>query len=103
MKVVVPYGAGGVTDTMARLTADRLTKTLGQNFVIENKVGAGGAIGIDYALSLPRDGYTILFGGPNWSTTLPAVEGRSKGPNDLDPICRINYSPVMVAASPDAP
>ena len=42
VKVVVPYGAGGVTDTMARLTADRLTKALGQSFVIENKVGAGG-------------------------------------------------------------
>ena len=49
-----PYGAGGVTDTMARVTADRLTKALGQTFVIENKVGAGGAIGIDQAIARRR-------------------------------------------------
>jgi tripartite-type tricarboxylate transporter receptor subunit TctC len=54
VKVVVPYGVGGVTDTMARLTADRLGKALGQTFVIENKLGAGGAIGVDYALNSRR-------------------------------------------------
>src|SRR3954447_25414612 len=63
VKVVVPYGVGGVTDTMARVTADRLSKALGQTFVIENKVGGGGAIGVDYALNSPQDGYTILFVG----------------------------------------
>src|ERR1700756_5233205 len=61
VKVVVPYAPGGVTDTMARLTADRLGKMLGQTFYIENRSGAGGAIGIDYALHSPRDGYTLLF------------------------------------------
>ena len=70
VKVVVPYGAGGVTDTMARLTADRLSKALGQHFIIENKVGAGGAIGIDAALSAPQDGYTILFVGSTLFTVL---------------------------------
>ncbi len=43
------------------LTADRLGKALNQTFVIENKLGAGGAIGVDYALNSPQDGYTILF------------------------------------------
>ena len=81
VKVVVPYGAGGVTDTMARLTADRLTKALGQSFVIENKVGAGGAIGIDYAMSLPRDGYTILFVGSTLFTVLPLAQ-------------KVNYEPL---------
>ena len=78
---MVPYGAGGVTDTMARLTADRLTKALGQSFVIENKVGAGGAIGVDYALSLPRDGYTILFVGSTLFTVLPLAQ-------------KVNYEPL---------
>src|SRR4051794_6953387 len=63
VKVVVPYGVGGVTDTMARLTADRLSKMLNHSFIIENKPGAGGAIGVDYALHLSPDGYTILFVG----------------------------------------
>ena len=47
VKVVVPYGVGGVTDTMARLTADRLGKIFNQTFVIENKPGAGGALGVN--------------------------------------------------------
>ena len=58
VKVVVPYGVGGVTDTMARVTADRLGKALGQTFVIENKLGGGGGIGVDYAVNSPQDGYT---------------------------------------------
>src|SRR5882672_9091730 len=58
VKVVVPYAPGGVTDTMARVTADRLGKMLGRTFFIETKPGAGGAIGVDYALHSAHDGYT---------------------------------------------
>src|ERR1700750_2013262 len=74
VKVVVPYGVGGVTDTMARLTADRLSKMLGQTFVIENKLGAGGAIGVDYVSHSPQDGYTILFIGSTLFTVLPLAQ-----------------------------
>jgi tripartite-type tricarboxylate transporter receptor subunit TctC len=81
VKVVVPYGVGGVTDTMARLTADRLGKALGQTFVIENKLGAGGAIGVDYALNSPQDGYTILFLGSTLFTVLPLAQ-------------KVNYEPL---------
>ena len=49
------------------------------------------------------DGYTLLFGGMGWSTTYPAVEGRSKGPDDLMAVCRINYSPTIIAARADLP
>ena len=81
VKVVVPYGVGGVTDTMARLTADRLGKALSQTFVIENKLGAGGAIGVDYALNSPQDGYTILFLGSTLFTVLPLAQ-------------KVNYEPL---------
>src|SRR3954451_13298210 len=70
VKVVVPYGVGGVTDTMARVTADRLGKMLNQTFVIENKLGAGGAIGVDYVMHAPQDGHTILFVGSTLFTVL---------------------------------
>jgi hypothetical protein len=81
VKVVVPYGVGGVTDTMARLTADRLGKAFNQTFVIENKLGAGGAIGVDYALNSPQDGYTILFLGSTLFTVLPLAQ-------------KVNYEPL---------
>ena len=104
MKVVVPYGAGGVTDTMARLTADRLTKALGQSFIIENKVGAGGAIGIDYAMSLPRDGYTILFVGSTLFTVLPLAAKVNYEPlKDLVPVSITGTNGMVMVVPKDSP
>src|SRR5215203_3235706 len=104
VKVVVPYGAGGVTDTMARLTADRLGKALGQSFVIENKVGAGGAIGIDYAMSLPRDGYTILFVGSTLFTVLPLAQKVNYEPlKTLLPVSITGTNGMVMVVQKDAP
>ena len=104
VKVVVPYGAGGVTDTMARVTADRLSKALGQNFIIENKVGAGGAIGIDAALSAPQDGYTILFVGSTLFTVLPLAQKVNYEPlKDLVPVSITGTNGMVMVVQKDAP
>jgi tripartite-type tricarboxylate transporter receptor subunit TctC len=104
VKVVVPYGAGGVTDTMARVTADRLGKALGQNFIIENKVGAGGAIGIDAALSAPQDGYTILFVGSTLFTVLPLAQKVNYEPlKDLIPVSITGTNGMVMVVQKDAP
>jgi tripartite-type tricarboxylate transporter receptor subunit TctC len=104
VKVVVPYGAGGVTDTMARITADRLSKALGQSFVIENKVGAGGAIGIDYAMNLPRDGYTILFVGSTLFTVLPLAQKVNYEPlKDLVPVSITGTNGMVMVVPEDSP
>jgi tripartite-type tricarboxylate transporter receptor subunit TctC len=101
--LVIPVGAGGSHDLTARAVTSVANQYFGQPIIVELKPGGGGAIGSAMVASAAPDGYTLLFGGTNWSTTLPAVEGRSKGPDDLQAVCRINYSPVMVAARPDAP
>jgi tripartite-type tricarboxylate transporter receptor subunit TctC len=104
VKVVVPYGVGGVTDTMARVTADRLSKALGQPFVIENKVGAGGAIGVDYALNSPQDGYTLLFVGSTLFTVLPLVQKVNYEPlKTLAPVSIIGTNGMVMVVSKDAP
>lgn len=104
VKVVVPYGVGGVTDTMARLTADRLGKALNQTFVIENKVGAGGAIGVDAALNAPRDGYTILFLGSTLFTVLPLAQKVSYEPlQDLVPVSITGTNGMVMVVGKDAP
>jgi tripartite-type tricarboxylate transporter receptor subunit TctC len=72
VKVIVPYGPGGIADTLARLTADRLAKSLGQPFIVENKGGAGGIIGTEFAARSPNDGYTLYFAGGAQFTVKPA-------------------------------
>ena len=104
VKVVVPYGVGGVTDTMARLTADRLSKMLNQSFIIENKPGAGGAIGIDYALHSPPDGYTILFVGSTLFTVLPLAQKVNYEPlKDLVPVSITGTNGMVMVVGKDAP
>jgi tripartite-type tricarboxylate transporter receptor subunit TctC len=104
VKVVVPYGVGGVTDIMARVTADRLSKMLHQSFVIENKVGAGGAIGVDSALSAPRDGYTILFVGSTLFTVLPLAQKVNYEPlKDLVPVSITGTNGMVMVVEKDAP
>jgi tripartite-type tricarboxylate transporter receptor subunit TctC len=60
IKMIVPWPPGGVTDTLARFTADQLTRSIGQPVVVENKAGANGIIGTQSAMALPADGYGIL-------------------------------------------
>src|SRR5499426_2218743 len=64
VKVIVPFAPGGI-DVMARLVADRLTTTLGQPFVVENRPGgAGGSVGAKAVAVAEPDGYTLLFSSP---------------------------------------
>src|SRR4051794_10274200 len=63
VKIVLPYGPGGVADVTTRLVARKLSESMGQNFVIENKPGAGGIVAAKAALSSPPDGYTLFITG----------------------------------------
>src|SRR5436305_5180379 len=60
--IIVPFAAGGPSDAMARILAERMKVTLGEVLLIENVTGAGGSIGVGRAVRSPPDGYTIGFG-----------------------------------------
>jgi tripartite-type tricarboxylate transporter receptor subunit TctC len=62
VRIIVPFGAGGTTDIMGRILAQKLSDSLGQRFVIENKPGAGGNVGADIVAKAPADGYTLGMG-----------------------------------------
>src|SRR3954452_13448048 len=61
VKIIVPFPAGQSTDILARVMADQLTKSLGQQVIVENRPGAGGSIGADVAAKAAPDGYTLLM------------------------------------------
>ena len=72
--VLVPFGAGGNTDMMARLGAQRLSEKFGQPFVVENRPSAGGALGTGQVAAAAPDGYTILFSPASMLTLTPLVQ-----------------------------
>ena len=88
--VIVPYSAGGATDTLARVIAGPLGEALGQPVVIDNKPGAGGAIGAEAMVNAAPDGYTVLF-----HTATVSVYPTTKPELDFD--AREDFQPVMLA------
>jgi tripartite-type tricarboxylate transporter receptor subunit TctC len=104
VKIVVPYSAGGPADIYARFVGDRLQKTLGHPFVIENRPGAGAIIGTEAVAKSPPDGYTLLM----MSNTHTVNESLfTKKPyslmRDLAPISPINYSDLLLVVNPAVP
>ena len=71
--MIVPYPAGGPVDVTARLVVQRLSPILGQTVIIENRGGAGGALGSKLVASADTDGYTLLFGNASSLVVGPAV------------------------------
>jgi tripartite-type tricarboxylate transporter receptor subunit TctC len=71
IKLIVPYPAGGLTDTVSRLIGEELGRKLGTSVVIDNRGGAGGQIGLQGMLAAPKDGYTIALVVPATMVTLP--------------------------------
>jgi len=105
--MIVPFPPGGVTDTVARPIADALGKALGQQVVVENKAGAGGAIGTGEAAHAKPDGYTILLMLSSISI-LPEADkilGRKAAYNttDFKPIARITADPTVLVVSAKSP
>src|SRR6185295_8219605 len=85
--VVVPFAAGGNTDVMARMASSRLSTELKQNFVVENRVGAAGALAAAYVAQATPDGYTLLFGAAPQIAVVPRIQKVSYDPlKDLVPV-----------------
>ena len=105
IKLIVPYPAGGGTDSLARPLAQQLTNRLGQTVVVDNRGGAGGSIGMEYVARAPADGYTLLLA----LTPQLAVNGAlyEKIPYDpiksFTPISLIAEAPYLLLVNPSLP
>ncbi|ANN65504.1 tripartite tricarboxylate transporter substrate binding protein [Bordetella bronchialis] len=102
IRLIVPYAAGGSTDSTARLVAKGLAERLGQPVVVENRAGAGGMIGQDLVAKAPADGYTLLLSAAGPLTVTP--HAYEKVPYDpvraFTPIKLIAKAPLVLVANP---
>ncbi len=101
IKLIVPFPAGGGTDIVARLLAERLGQALGQSVVVDNRPGAGTAIGAAAVASAAADGHTLLFSGSTTFTVNPAVR-RNLGYDpfkQLQPLGMVARAPLVVVTA----
>lgn len=100
IRLIVVYPPGGTSDAMARPIADKLSAQLGQQVIVENKGGAGGAIGMDAMAKSAPDGYTLAVSAISPLTLLPHVGKVPYDPmKDIAPVASIMYSPVYMLAT----
>ena len=103
--IVVPFTAGGTTDIVARIVAEHMSRTLGQQVLVENTIGAGGTVGVTRVSKAPPDGYTLLMG--NLGTQAASVGLYPKlaydPRTDFEPILNTGGTPMLVAAKKDLP
>jgi tripartite-type tricarboxylate transporter receptor subunit TctC len=104
VKIIVPFAAGGPTDVVARLIAQKLSEKLGQQFYIEDMTGAGGNIGMGAAARSPGDGYTILFVSSSY-TVNPSLYAKMPfdAEKDLAPVTKAAGSPNALFVNPSIP
>ena len=106
MTFVVPFPAGGTTDLLARIFAQKLTEALGQPVIIENTGGGGGSIGADKVAKAAPDGYTLLLHNVTFSTTTTSLmaTGRAKHTfDDFTPVSLAANVPLIVMCHPSVP
>lgn len=103
IKFVVPYPAGGATDVLARMVAQKMQDSWQQTVVVENKPGAGGTIGNNQVAKAPADGHTVLFGIVALVQQMTLMKLPYDPIKDFAPISRVAISPSVLAASPTLP
>jgi tripartite-type tricarboxylate transporter receptor subunit TctC len=104
VRVIVNFGPGGSTDNAMRPFAERLSRVLGQQFVIENKGGASGAIGIEAAVKSPPDGYTFLATVSLSIVIVPHLRKTAYDPlKDLAPVTQFADATLLIAVHPSVP
>ncbi|HEX9590236.1 MAG TPA: tripartite tricarboxylate transporter substrate binding protein BugD [Bradyrhizobium sp.] len=102
--IVVPFSAGGPSDAMARILAERMKVTLGEALLVENVTGAGGSIGVARAVRSPPDGYTISFGHLGTHVANGAIYKLGYDlVSDLEPVVLLPSNPMIVVSKNAVP
>src|SRR6476620_6568121 len=103
VKIIVPYPAGGPTDLVGRLVAQRLSDLWKQPVIVENKAGASGVIGSETVARSPADGYTLLLGNNASQGTFEQLNPSStpyRTLTDFAPVALVGVSPLVMVTGP---
>jgi tripartite-type tricarboxylate transporter receptor subunit TctC len=105
VKIVVAFPAGGTSDVMGRMIADELTKILKQPFIVENIGGAGGVVGVERALKLPADGYTLIQSGVGQNAVAHGLNPNLKynSLTDFIHLSQVHSGPNVLVVHPSTP
>ncbi|MDM0025637.1 Bug family tripartite tricarboxylate transporter substrate binding protein [Variovorax saccharolyticus] len=105
IRLIVPFPAGGATDLFARTLSQKMGEKLGTTLVIDNKPGAGGAIGSDMAAKAPADGYTLLLATTSTHSIGPAINAKLPYDTvrDFTPIAHVGDAPSIMLVPNDSP
>jgi tripartite-type tricarboxylate transporter receptor subunit TctC len=104
VRVIVPFGAGGSTDIAARLISQLLSERFGQQFVVENRPGAGTNVGTELVVRAPADGYTLLFTGvPNAINATLYGKLNFNFIRDIAPVASLDRTAVVMEVNPSIP
>src|SRR6267378_181077 len=100
VKIIVPFAPGGGTDFIARFIAQQLSASLGQQFIVENKPGAGGSIGTEAGVRSPPDGYTLTMISSSYTVNPSLYKLKFDPVADITPIIQLSRGPLIVVVNP---
>ena len=103
IRLILPFPAGGPTDAIGRMLAQRLTTAIGQSVVVENRAGANSAIGSDAVSKSPPDGYTLLFNASIFAINPHLVKLPYDIHKDFTPVALVAKAPLVIAVNKDLP
>jgi tripartite-type tricarboxylate transporter receptor subunit TctC len=103
VRIIVAFAPGGGNDFIARFMAQRLSTGLGQQFIVENKPGAGGTIGFQAGVMSPPDGYTLTLISNSYTVNPSLYKLKFDPVTDMTPVIQISHGPYLVLVHPSLP
>lgn len=103
VRIIAPFAPGGGTDFIARVAAQKLTEALGQQFIVENRPGAGGSLGAELGAKAPPDGYTYTLIAGSYAVNPSMFKLAFDPVNDITPVIQMSQGPLLIVSHPSLP
>ena len=103
VRIIAPFAPGGGTDFIARIAAQKLSEAMGQQFIVDNRPGAGGSLGAEIGVKSPPDGYTYTLIAGSYAVNPAIYKVPFDSVNDITPVIQLSAGPLLIAAHPALP